>query len=151
MGNEDLSGGCNCGAVRYRLKAGARLPMYACHCTDCQTRTGSAFSEHMLVAESDLEVSGPLAEGTLTQHSGAVSTVYGCKRCLARIYATSDRRGSFASLRCGTLDNSAMLTPAAHLWISSMQPWITLPADAPTHQTQPDTDEAWVAFLTGAQ
>ena len=151
MRNEDISGGCNCGAVRYRLKAGVRLPMYACHCTDCQTRTGSAFSEHMLVEASDLEVSGPLAAGNVTQPSGAVSTIYGCERCLARIYATSDRRGSLASLRCGTLDDSATLAPAAHLWTSSMQPWIALPADARTHRTQPDTDEAWVAFLTGAQ
>ena len=151
MENEDLSGGCGCGAVRYRLKAGERLPMYACHCTDCQTRTGSAFSEHMLVEVSDLEVSGPLATGTLTQPSGAVSTVYGCERCLARIYATLDRLDSFASLRCGTLDSSAALSPVAHLWTSSMQPWITLPADARSHETQPDTDEGWISFLTGAR
>lgn len=151
MGNEELSGGCNCGAVRYRLKPGERLPMYACHCTDCQTRTGSAFSEHMLVEVGDLEVSGPLAEGTIKQASGAVSTVYGCERCLARVYATSDRPGSLASLRCGTLDDSATLSPVAHIWTSSMQPWITLPADAPTHRTQPDSDEGWIAFLKAAQ
>ena len=35
---------------RYSLREGFRFRPYACHCTDCQTRTGAAFSEHMLFA-----------------------------------------------------------------------------------------------------
>src|SRR3546814_14775313 len=39
----ELTGGCFCGAVRYVLEEGFRFRPYACHCTDCQSRTGSAF------------------------------------------------------------------------------------------------------------
>jgi len=44
-------GGCACGAVRYRLESG---PMYVhcCHCTSCQTETGTAFAMNLLI-ESD--------------------------------------------------------------------------------------------------
>jgi len=37
---ETYEGGCTCGAVRYRL---TDAPMFAhcCHCTSCQTETGS--------------------------------------------------------------------------------------------------------------
>lgn len=145
----ELTGGCNCGAVRYRLAQGMRLPPYACHCTDCQTRTGSAFSEHMLFAEQDISLEGPVKAGTMVQPSGAVSTIHGCETCLARIYATNDRNPGFGSLRCGTLDNSALLEIHVHFWVASKQPWIILPPEAKTHQTQPDTSSGWVAFLTG--
>ncbi|MEO1044729.1 MAG: GFA family protein [Pseudomonadota bacterium] len=143
----ELEGGCNCGAVRYRLREGFRLSPYACHCTDCQTRTGSAFSEHMLFREDDLDIEGPLSIGTMVQPSGAVSRVYGCAKCMARIYATNDRRAGFASLRCGTLDNSKHLSPAAHIWVGSKQPWIILPDGVPTVETQPMNETEWLELL----
>ena len=44
-----LMGGCRCGAVRYRIDADAVPPTYACHCTRCQTTSGSAFTVQMPV------------------------------------------------------------------------------------------------------
>ena len=145
----ELAGGCNCGAVRYRLKHGFRLPPYACHCTDCQTRTGSAFSEHMLVAEADLEIEGELTTGEMTQPSGARSFIHGCGKCSARIYATNDRRGGFASVRCGTLDESHKIELAAHFWVRSKQPWLQLPDGILQMETQPEDAAGWIEFLGG--
>jgi len=143
----DLTGGCLCGEVRYILHQGFRLNPYACHCTDCQSRTGSAFSEHMLFALADLDVSGELDEAHYTQPSGANSRILGCAKCKARIYAVNDSREGMASLRCGTLDDSASFVPAAHLWVKSKQPWIVLPENAKAMDEQPRTSEDWVAFV----
>jgi len=53
-----IEGGCRCGAVRYRL-ASTQLPRaYACHCLDCQTWSGSAFSLNALLPEDGFSVSG---------------------------------------------------------------------------------------------
>lgn len=145
-----LSGGCLCGAVRYTLGEGFRFSPYACHCTDCQTRTGSAFSEHMLIVLSDLAIEGVLDVGEYDQPSGARSRIPGCAKCKVRIYATNDTRPGMASLRCGTLDDSASLVPAAHIWIKSKQPWIRLPADAVTMDEQPRSPEGWMQ-LVGAR
>ena len=71
----------------------------------------------------------------------------GCAICKARIYAVNDAREGFASLRCGTLDDSASLVPAAHLWVKSKQPWIGLPADAKSMDGQPQSTEEWIAFV----
>ena len=38
-----LSGSCQCGAITYTVDA-EPLFTYACHCSSCQKRTGSAFS-----------------------------------------------------------------------------------------------------------
>ena len=143
----ELSGSCLCGAVRYTLREGFRLNPYACHCTDCQTRTGSAFSEHMLFAEADIELTGELDRGEYDQPSGAHSRIYGCARCKARIYAVNDSRQGMASLRCGTLDNSSDLVPAAHVWVKSKQPWIGLPDDAKTLDEQPRDNQGWIELV----
>lgn len=143
----ELTGGCLCGQVRYILREGFRMNPYACHCTICQSRTGSAFSEHMLFTLADLEITGDLDTGEYHQPSGAHSRIFGCAVCKARIYATNDSREGMASLRCGTLDNSAAFIPAAHIWIGSKQPWIILPQGAKTMDEQPRTAEEWVKFL----
>ncbi|MEZ5682203.1 MAG: GFA family protein [Erythrobacter sp.] len=143
----ELTGGCLCGAVRYTLREGIRLNPYACHCTDCQSRTGSAFSEHMLFMLADLEIEGELDTGEYDQPSGAHSRIFDCAKCKARIYAVNDSRDGMASLRCGTLESSASFTPAAHLWVKSKQPWIGLPADAKVMDEQPRSNEDWIAFV----
>lgn len=143
----ELTGGCLCGAVRYSLAEGFRFLPYACHCTDCQTRTGSAFSEHMLFARHDLVIEGELDCGRFTQPSGAQSSIWGCAACKTRIFAENDQRAGFASLRCGTLDRSAEVIPAAHIWTSSKQPWIQLPSDAKMMHEQPRSMEEWAALV----
>lgn len=143
----ELTGGCLCGAVRYVLKPGFRLNPYACHCTDCQSRTGSAFSEHMLFALADLNIAGELDVGEYDQPSGARSRIFGCARCKARIYAVNDQREGMASLRCGTLDNSASFVPAAHVWVKSKQPWISLPEGAKIMDEQPHSAQEWIEFV----
>mgnify|MGYP003390578485 CR=1 FL=1 len=146
----ELTGGCLCGAVRYTLADGFRFLPYACHCTDCQSRTGSAFSEHMLFARADLTITGELDSGDYTQPSGAQSSIWGCAICKTRIFAENDKRPGFASLRCGTLDNSAAVVPAAHIWVSSKQPWIQIPIDAKSMEQQPRTMEEWAALVGGS-
>ena len=44
----NLQGGCNCGAVRYRLSS---RPMFVhcCHCTWCQRAGGGAFVVNALI------------------------------------------------------------------------------------------------------
>ena len=143
----ELTGGCLCGAVRYTLREGFRFRPYACHCTDCQSRTGSAFSEHMLFVLADLSIDGELDAGEFTQPSGARSRIVGCARCKTRIYATNSEREGMASLRCGTLDNSAAVVPAAHLWVKSKQPWIGLPSDAVTMDEQPRSSDEWLKLV----
>ena len=49
-----VEGGCQCGAVRYRLKA-SPLTVYNCHCKDCQRFSGGACSISMIVRNEDFE------------------------------------------------------------------------------------------------
>lgn len=144
---EPFEGGCLCGAVRYRVTPTVRFQPYACHCTDCQTRTGSAFGIQLSVMADDLSLTGPILRGEHVQPSGAVAGIFACERCLTRIYTDNDRRPGIVNLRAGTLDDSRSLVPFAHLWVSSKLPWVTIPSEAIALQEQPQDQAGWIAVL----
>ncbi len=142
-----LEGGCNCGAVRYVLAPGFRLGPYACHCTGCQTRTGSAFAEYMMVERAALDAPKAERAGETINPSGARSVLYGCLLCGARLWGENDQRPDMATLRCGTLDRGRETIPRAHIWVSSKQDWIALPGGVRTLDTQPQGPSEWFALF----
>jgi hypothetical protein len=142
-----MDGGCGCGQVRYTINAPQMPAVYACHCTDCQTQSGSAFALQMPVFEAMLSVSGETVSGERTQPSGAIGTVFACPKCLVRLYSKNSTRPGMATIRAGTLDDSNHITPKFHLWISSKQPWLALPDGDVTFQQQPTSTEEWMRLL----
>ncbi len=144
---EVLTGGCLCGKVRYSVKQTMRFRSYACHCTDCQRRSGSAFGIQQSVLSADLTVEGEILRGEHVQPSGAVAGIYACKVCLTRIYTDNNARPGIANLRAGTLDNSPTMVPASHLWVQSKQPWVVIPQDAVVMETQPTDVAGWMAIF----
>jgi hypothetical protein len=76
-----VEGGCQCGAVRYRLKA-APLTVYNCHCKDCQRFSGAACSISMVVRNEDFEVlSGQTVRYDRKAESGNVTAANFCAHC----------------------------------------------------------------------
>ncbi|HEX4302704.1 MAG TPA: GFA family protein [Rhizomicrobium sp.] len=133
--SETLEGGCRCGAVRYRVQADKLPNVYACHCRDCQTWSGSAFSIQYIVPEDTLTVTGTphLYERITEDANGArISRQRGCAHCLTRVYNTNTRRPGLAVVRAGTLDRSDELSIVAHIWTKRKLKGIDIPADIPS-------------------
>ncbi|MBL0925149.1 MAG: GFA family protein [Sphingomonadaceae bacterium] len=143
-----MDGGCGCGQIRYAIAASQPPVVYACHCTDCQTQSGSAFALQMPVFEAMLSTTGQLVSGERTLPSGAVGTIYACAKCLVRIYSKNSTRKGMLTIRAGTLDNSKKLVPKFHLWVRSKQPWIAIPKGALALDGQPASTEEWMRLLT---
>lgn len=142
-----ITGGCLCGMVRYWADRTVRFQAYACHCTDCQTRSGSAFGIQLAVLASDLSVEGELLRGEHVQPSGAVAGIFACKNCLTRIYTDNNLRPGIGNLRAGTLDDSASLVPAAHLWVSSKLTWVVIPENVIVFDRQPSDQAGWLEIF----
>jgi len=128
----EIHGGCRCGAVRYTLALDALPPTYACHCRDCQTWSGSAFSQQTFLPEAALSVTGPVVVYELASPSGRISTQRMCSVCHTRVYNSNSARPGIVVVRAGTLDRSDELHIGAHIWAKRKQPWLTLPDDVPT-------------------
>ena len=133
-----LTGGCSCGAIRYEI-ASFPLLLYTCNCTDCQTASGSAFALNMPVATAGFHILKGEPKGWHhTSSSGANVTSWFCGVCGARIYGSRQSRPDSINIRAGTLDDTAWLTPIAHNFLRSAQPWIKPGDAARCHETQPD-------------
>ncbi len=140
-------GGCVCGAVRYMWRPTVKFKSYACHCTDCQKRSGASFTLQQLALEADFTVEGELAEGGFTQPSGARARLFACPKCHSRIYGANDTRPGLIIIRAGTFDHNSQIVPDIHLWTKSKQPWIVIPVDAASLETQPENGDGWTQLV----
>jgi hypothetical protein len=129
-----LTGGCLCGACRYEISA-APVAVYACHCTDCQRQSGSAFGMTMVVKASALSLTaGEPAAFLRTMPSGRQTTIRFCGTCGSRLFSQSTPE--YYGVRPGALDDTSWLKPAMHYWVKSGHAWARDPGAA-THDTQP--------------
>ena len=132
-----ITGGCRCGEVRYTLALDVPPPGYACHCHICQRVSGSAFSLQALVAETSLDVAGPIITREITTED-RTSVQRFCGNCLARVYNTNTRRPGIAVVRAGTLDRSEELECRAHIYTATKQAWFAIPVGVPSWPDAPD-------------
>ena len=132
-----LLGGCQCGAVRYRIAA-LPLMFYACHCTNCQTFSGSAFGLSMPTVRNDFELTQaqPKAWHVISP-SGKPGVVWFCDACGCRIFSERPSRPGVVNVRGGTLDDTSWLMPAAHIWTRSAQSWMRFGDDVLTFEMEP--------------
>lgn len=138
-------GGCACGAARYELK-GEPLFVHACHCTDCQRLSASAFGISMIVEKDRFElVKGRTARVELVADSGRTKQIYFCPACGGQLWNEVPHRPGLLTLKAGTLDAVDWFRPQAHIWTRSKQPWLRLDGGAPSFETTYDQAELWPA------
>ncbi|MEH6569894.1 MAG: GFA family protein [Halioglobus sp.] len=137
MSTTTRSGSCQCRGVTYQIE-GDPLMVYACHCSDCQKRTGSAFSMGMIYPLLAISVSGKLSAWTRTSDAGDSNTRQSCQQCGNVIYGEGSATPDIIKLQAGTLDDTSDVFAHAHIWTQSAQPWFELPSGAIQHPTQPE-------------
>lgn len=131
------AGGCACGAVRFELRA-QPLTLYACHCSDCQTQSGGAFSLSMFARRDALAVTRGATRGWRRRaDSGRMMTCVFCPDCGTRLWNDPDRLPELTVLKPGVFDDTSWMRPVGHVWTKSAQPWVALPGDALLYETQP--------------
>ena len=131
-----ISGGCHCGYITYEGEADPEKASI-CHCTDCQTSTGSAFRTNIPVAAADFKMSGGAPAGYVktTAESGNPRVQAFCPKCGTALYSTSPGDNPAAYIvRIGTLAQRDQLVPKSQNWFRSAQPWITTIAGLRTNQ-----------------
>ncbi len=132
-----LAGGCQCGSIRYSVSK-APLVTYACHCTNCQKQTGSAFVLSMAIPEDSLSfTTGEPARFAWISDAGTERYGLFCGGCGGRIANGQTPTIGVFSLRAGTLDDASWVRPAGHIWMRSAQPWFSAHPDDVLFDQQP--------------
>jgi hypothetical protein len=122
-----VDGACHCGYITIEAEADPEKTTI-CHCTDCQTGTGSAFRVSVPVSGTSFKMSGtPTNYMKTTAESGRPRVQAFCPHCGSPIYSTSPGEGQQASymLRVGILRQRAAFAPRRQNWFRSGLPWIT--------------------------
>ena len=133
----EMTGGCQCGAVRYSLD---KMPeaVFVCHCTDCRKQTSSAFALVAVIPEEQFHMDrGKVRTFESVAASGRAKTQAFCPDCGSRIWHRIEWRPGKLSIRAGTLDSPGVLEPGAHLWTSEKLPWVIVPEGVKTFEKQP--------------
>jgi hypothetical protein len=118
-----VAGNCHCGQITFEADIDAER-VRVCHCTDCQTLTGSAYRTNVPVTgESFVLKSGEPKVYIKTADSGNKRAQAFCPECGTPIYSAIPGDPSSYSLRIGTLDRRAELLPSIQIWCRSALPW----------------------------
>ena len=140
----ELTGGCTCKTVRYRLSS-APLIVHCCHCRYCQRETGASFALNAMIESERLQLTAaqPVIVSTPSL-SGKGQQIARCPSCHVAVYSHYAGLGELATfVRVGTLDDPDRLPPDLHIFTASRQPWVTLPAGARAFEEFYDREREW--------
>jgi hypothetical protein len=125
------TGGCQCGSVGYVVTA-EPIRVSACHCTECQRQSGSAFAMSMLLKKDSLTAK----QFTRIADSGNELTCVFCPGCGVRIYHALQSAPDLLALKPGTLAGTNWLRPDSFIWMKSSQGWVPVPDGVKTFERQ---------------
>ena len=120
-----VDGGCHCGNIRYEAEVDP-AKVVICHCTDCQTLSGSAFRTVVPTNEGTFRLlSGAPKVYVKTGESGNKREQAFCPDCGTPIYsATMAGAPKVVGLRVGTVHQRDQLIPSDQFWFRSSQAWL---------------------------
>ena len=137
------TGGCQCGAVRYEIRA-EPVMIYACHCTICQRQSAGAFGMAVVFEGGEIVTKGRDLAHFVRPGHGRQIRCYFCPECGTRIYHrwfTEEGDCPFLNLKPGTLDDTSWLRPGCHVWARHAQPWVRFSEDDVVFETQPGLED----------
>lgn len=128
-----ITGGCQCGAVRYALAEPLRH-VHFCHCRMCQRAVGGPFAA--LGSVPKLALRWTRGAPALFASSSMAERGF-CAACGTPL-SFAYRHSAHINVTLGSLDDPAAFTPERHFGIESQLPWLHLADDWPRQTTLDD-------------
>jgi hypothetical protein len=119
-----VEGTCHCGEITFEAEVDPD-DVRICHCTDCQTLTGSAYRVTVQTpAGGFLLRSGTPKAYIKMAESGNRRTLAFCPNCGTPIYSTDMQEPRAYGIRVGTLKQRRELRPKRQIWCRSALSWV---------------------------
>jgi hypothetical protein len=128
MANEQLSGGCLCGGLRYRLYE-RPAGINDCHCVDCRHAAGAPVVTWGTVSRAAFE----LISGSVRRVPYADRVRWFASCCGTPIAFLPEDSSPSLDIPIATLDDPSPFAPEVTIWIEDRLPWVTINSDLPAY------------------
>jgi hypothetical protein len=122
---------CSCGSVRV-VAEGEPSAVVACHCLECQRRTGSVFGVGAYFPEARLTLSGETKQFARPTESGAQFVTHFCPTCGTSVYWRAGKLSGLVGIAVGAFADPSFPLPQRSVWEQSRHPWVEV-ASAQQH------------------
>ncbi len=120
---------CQCGSLQVIVTGEPDL-VGACHCIDCQRRTGAVFGSGAFYNKSQVRVEGSSKVYTRDGQEGRKVRSHFCPNCGTSVYWDLDRMPDRYGIAVGAFADPAFPSPSISVWERSMHTWVSVPPGA---------------------
>jgi hypothetical protein len=133
MSDKTYTGGCHCGAVKYKA-TGPLRDIVICHCGECQRLNGSA-GWHSRAMNDRLSVTEDrgLAWYQITDRARRGY----CRECGSPLFWQIDEQDS-TGIVAGSLDDASDIEPIGHIFVRDKAPYYAIDDDLPRFEQSSD-------------
>ncbi len=118
MDPSEITGGCYCGAVRYRIKGEVRAST-VCHCESCRRSVGAQSVAWITVSRDSFAWEG---EPVRFASSPRVIRTF-CGRCGTSLTFTDEKRAAEIDITTGSLDDPEAFPPTEQVFTEFKLSW----------------------------
>ena len=130
-----ITGGCLCGAVRYRVAA-APIVTRVCWCRLCQYLGAGSGTVNTCFPSEAISIEGELGDFKSVADSGNIMHRRFCTACGTQLFSEAEARPHLIFVRAGTLDDPELAKPSVTIWTESAPIWACIDAALPTFTKQ---------------
>ncbi len=122
-----LTGGCNCGAVRFAVSEPFISASY-CHCTRCQRRSGAGASANGRTTAGAFRI--VQGEDRLRSWKpGTGAEKFFCGDCGSALFSRTTDDPPGIGVRLGAIDGDPGIRPSFHQYVAYAAAWEPIPDD----------------------
>jgi hypothetical protein len=136
MTDREITGGCLCGKVRFRIKA-EPIAMRLCWCRLCQYLAAGSATVNVVFPSDAITIDGQLRDYRSVADSGNAMHRRFCPECGTPLFSASEARPHLIIVRNGALDDTALMQPGATIWTAQAPEWAWIDESLPQHAGQP--------------
>lgn len=124
---------CSCGALTATVPAYSPV-VSACHCVDCQRRTGSPFGVGGYFPAPDVTIAGAHRDWSRPTTSGGTMVHSFCPVCGSTVFWKAGNHPAVVGIAAGAFTDPAFPPPLRSVWEQGKLAWIDVAA--PQHFTK---------------
>ena len=133
VSKESRTASCRCGQLP-ATTTGEPVRVSACHCLDCQKRSGSAFAVQARWPVDQVEIEGQFRTWTHHADSGNRITHHFCPECGSTVhYRIEGKFDGLVAIPVGAFDDPYFLTPEFSVWEERKHDWVEIVGEGVEH------------------